>query len=168
MRASQFLFATTRETPSDADIVSSQLMLRAGLIRKLASGLYSWLPMGLKVLQRVEAIVREEMNNAGALEIFMPMTQPAELWVESGRFEDYGPELLRFTDRHDRRFLLGPPVPPAGEPTLAAPSSRFRGPGAVRQSTVSCQPGGAGRRRLLRTGDACGARATGAAGIHGV
>ena len=108
MRASQFLFATTRETPSDADIASSQLMLRAGLIRKLASGLYSWLPMGLKVLQRVEAIVREEMNNAGALEIFMPMTQPAELWVESGRFEDYGPELLRFTDRHDRRFLLGP------------------------------------------------------------
>lgn len=108
MRASQFLFATLKETPSDADIVSSQLMLRAGLIRKLASGLYSWLPMGLRVLQKVEKIVREEMESVGALEIFMPMTQPAELWQESGRFDDYGPELLRFTDRHERRFLLGP------------------------------------------------------------
>lgn len=90
MRASQFLFATLKETPSDADIVSSQLMVRAGLIRKLASGLYVWLPMGLKVLQKVEKIVREEMENIGAQEVLMPMTQPAELWQESGRFEDYG------------------------------------------------------------------------------
>ena len=108
MRASQFLFATLKETPSDADIVSSQLMVRAGLIRKLASGLYVWLPMGLKVLQKVEKIVREEMQNIGAQEVLMPMTQPAELWQESGRFEDYGPELLRFTDRHNRDFVLGP------------------------------------------------------------
>ena len=108
MRASQFLFATLKETPSDADIVSSQLMVRAGLIRKLASGLYVWLPMGLKVLQKVERIVREEMENIGAQEVLMPMTQPAELWQESGRFEDYGPELLRFTDRHNRDFVLGP------------------------------------------------------------
>ncbi|WP_019672887.1 proline--tRNA ligase [Psychrobacter lutiphocae] len=108
MRASQFLFATLKENPSDADIVSSQLMLRAGLIRKLASGLYVWLPMGLKVLQKVEKIVREEMQNIGAQEVYMPMTQPAELWEESGRFEDYGPELLRFKDRHNRDFVLGP------------------------------------------------------------
>lgn len=108
MRASQFLFATLKETPSDADIVSSQLMVRAGLIRKLASGLYVWLPMGLRVLQKVEKIVREEMQNIGAQEVLMPMTQPAELWQESGRFEDYGPELLRFTDRHNRDFVLGP------------------------------------------------------------
>ncbi len=108
MKASQFLFATLKETPSDADIVSSQLMLRAGLIRKLASGLYVWLPMGLKILQNVERIVREEMINAGAMEVLMPMTQPAELWQESGRFEDYGAELLRFKDRHERDFVLGP------------------------------------------------------------
>lgn len=108
MRASQFLFATLKETPSDADIVSSQLMLRAGLIRKLASGLYTWLPMGLRVLRRVETIVREEMQATGALEVLMPMTQPAELWQESGRFDAYGPELLRFVDRHQRHFLLGP------------------------------------------------------------
>ncbi|WP_230659167.1 proline--tRNA ligase [Psychrobacter sp. I-STPA10] len=108
MKASQFLFATLKETPSDADIVSSQLMLRAGLIRKLASGLYVWLPMGLRVLQKVERIVREEMLRIGAQEIVMPMTQPAELWQESGRFDDYGPELLRFKDRHQRDFVLGP------------------------------------------------------------
>lgn len=108
MRASQFLFATLKETPSDADIASSQLMVRAGLIRKLASGLYVWLPMGLRILQKVERIVREEMQNVGAQEVLMPMTQPAELWQESGRFEDYGPELLRFTDRHNRDFVLGP------------------------------------------------------------
>ena len=108
MKASQFLFATLKETPSDADIVSSQLMLRAGLIRKLASGLYVWLPMGLRVLQKVERIVREEMQAIGAQEVLMPMTQPAELWQESGRFDDYGPELLRFKDRHQRDFVLGP------------------------------------------------------------
>lgn len=108
MRASDFLFATLKETPSDADIASSQLMLRAGLIRKLASGLYTWLPMGLKVLRKVENIVREEMIAAGAMEVAMPMVQPAELWQESGRVEAYGPELLRFQDRHNREFVLGP------------------------------------------------------------
>lgn len=108
MRASQFTFATLKETPSDADIVSSQLMIRAGLIRKLASGLYTWIPMGLKVLQKVEKIIREEMNAINTQELLMPVTQPAELWQESGRFEAYGPELLRFKDRHQRDFVLGP------------------------------------------------------------
>ena len=108
MKASQFLFATLKETPNDADIASSQLMVRAGLIRKIASGLYIWLPMGLRVLQKVERIVREEMQNVGAQEVLMPMTQPAELWQQTGRFDDYGPELLRFKDRHDRDFVLGP------------------------------------------------------------
>ena len=108
MKASQFLFATLKETPNDADIASSQLMVRAGLIRKIASGLYIWLPMGLRILQKVERIVREEMQNIGSQEVLMPMAQPAELWQTSGRFEDYGPELLRFKDRHDRDFVLGP------------------------------------------------------------
>ena len=108
MRASRFLFATLRETPSDAEVISHQLMLRAGMIRKLASGLYTWLPMGVRVLNKVEAIVREEMNRAGSLEVFMPVTQPSSLWEESGRFVQYGPELLRFKDRHNNDFVLGP------------------------------------------------------------
>ena len=108
MRASRFLFATLRETPNDAEVISHQLMLRAGMIRKLASGLYSWLPMGVRVLNKVEAIVREEMNRAGALETLMPVTQPASLWEESGRYVQYGPELLRFKDRHSNDFVLGP------------------------------------------------------------
>ncbi len=108
MRTSQFLLATQKETPSDAVVVSHQLMLRAGMIRKLASGLYTWLPMGLRVLRKVEAIVREEMDAAGALEILMPGIQPAELWQESGRWEQYGPELMRLVDRHNREFCLGP------------------------------------------------------------
>lgn len=108
MKASQFTFATLKETPSDADIISSQLMLRAGLIRKLASGLYVWMPTGLRVLKRVEKIVREEMERINAQELLMPVTQPAELWQESGRWEDYGAELLRFKDRHGRDFVLGP------------------------------------------------------------
>lgn len=108
MKASQFTFATLKETPSDADIVSSQLMVRAGLIRKLASGLYVWMPAGLRVLKRVEKIVREEMEGINAQELLMPVTQPAELWQESGRWEDYGAELLRFKDRHGRDFVLGP------------------------------------------------------------
>lgn len=108
MRASRFLFATLRETPNDAEVISHQLMLRAGMIRKLASGLYTWLPMGVRVLNKVEAIVREEMNRSGALEVFMPVTQPSGLWEESGRYEQYGPELLRFKDRHDNPFVLGP------------------------------------------------------------
>ncbi|WP_410209122.1 proline--tRNA ligase [Aquirhabdus sp.] len=108
MRASQFFFSTLRDTPSDAEVISHQLMLRAGLIRRLASGLYTWMPLGLRVLQKVENIVREEMNASHALELKMPVTQPAELWQESGRYQAYGPELLRFKDRHDRPFVLGP------------------------------------------------------------
>ncbi len=108
MRTTQFLIATQKETPADAEIISHQLMLRAGLIRKLAAGLYTWLPLGLRVLRKVEAIVREEMNRAGALEVSMPVVQPAELWQESGRWEQYGPELLRIHDRHEREFCLGP------------------------------------------------------------
>ena len=108
MRTSQILIATMKETPADAEVISHQLLLRAGFIRKLASGLYSWLPMGLRVLQKTEAIVREEMNRAGAQEILMPVVQPADLWQESGRWEEYGPELLRIKDRHNREFCLGP------------------------------------------------------------
>ena len=108
MRTSNFLIATQKETPADAEVISHQLMLRAGLIRKLASGLYTWLPLGLRVLRKVEAIVRDEMDKSGAQEVSMPVMQPAELWQESGRWTAYGPELLRFTDRHDRSFCLGP------------------------------------------------------------
>lgn len=108
MRASRFLFATLRETPNDAEVISHQLMLRAGMIRKLASGLYTWLPMGVRVLNKVEAIVREEMDKVGSLQVYMPVTQPASLWEESGRYVQYGPELLRFNDRHDNPFVLGP------------------------------------------------------------
>ena len=108
MRTSNLLLATLKEVPADAEIVSHQLMLRAGMIRKLASGLYSWLPLGLRVLRKVENIVREEMDRAGAQEVLMPAVQPAELWQESGRWEQYGPELLRLIDRHDREFCFGP------------------------------------------------------------
>lgn len=108
MRTSQYLLSTLKETPADAEVISHQLMLRAGMIRKLASGLYTWLPTGLRVLKKVENIVREEMNNAGAIEISMPVVQPADLWQESGRWEQYGPELLRLNDRGDRPFVLGP------------------------------------------------------------
>ena len=108
MRWSQYPVNTTKETPADADVVSQQLMLRAGLIRKLAAGLYTWMPLGLRALRKVENIVREEMNRAGALEVLMPAAIPAELWVESGRWDKFGPELLRFKDRHDRDFCVGP------------------------------------------------------------
>lgn len=108
MRTSQFPLQTLKETPADAEIASHQLMLRAGLIRKLAAGLYTWLPLGLRVLRKVENIVREEMNRADALEVLMPAVQPAELWQESGRWEQYGPELLRINDRHSRDFCFGP------------------------------------------------------------
>lgn len=108
MRTSQFPLNTVKEIPADAVVVSHQLMLRAGLIRKLAAGLYTWLPLGLRVLRKVEAIVREEMDKAGALEVLMPALQPAELWQETGRWEKYGPELARLKDRHDRDFCLGP------------------------------------------------------------
>ncbi|MDP5070708.1 MAG: proline--tRNA ligase, partial [Congregibacter sp.] len=108
MRSSEFLITTHKETPADAEIISHRLMLRAGLIRKLSSGLYTWMPLGLRVLRKVERVVREEMDAAGALELAMPMVQPAELWQESGRWEQYGPELLRINDRHGRDFCLGP------------------------------------------------------------
>ncbi len=108
MRTSQFPLNTVKETPADAEIASHQLMIRAGLIRKLAAGLYSWLPLGLRVLRKVEKITREEMEKAGALEVLMPALQPAELWQETGRWEQYGPELARLKDRHDREFCLGP------------------------------------------------------------
>lgn len=108
MRTSQTLLATVRETPADAVVISHQLMLRAGMIRKLSSGLYTWLPMGLRVLRKVERIVREEMDRSGALEVMMPVVQPLELWQESGREQGYGPELLRFKDRHGNPFVLGP------------------------------------------------------------
>ncbi|MDA8192258.1 proline--tRNA ligase [Acidiferrobacter thiooxydans] len=108
MRTQALLLATLKENPADAEIVSHRLMLRAGMIRKLASGLYTWLPMGLRVLRKVEAIVREEMNRSGAQEVLMPAVQPAELWQESERWQYYGPELLRLTDRHDRAFCFGP------------------------------------------------------------
>ena len=108
MRTSQYLLSTLKETPASAEVISHQLMLRAGLVRNLASGLYTWLPTGLRVLKKVESIVREEMQRAGANEVLMPMVQPADLWEESGRWDDYGPELLRLNDRHKRPFVLGP------------------------------------------------------------
>ncbi|MDR0217313.1 MAG: proline--tRNA ligase [Enterobacteriaceae bacterium] len=108
MRTSQYLLSTLKETPADAEVVSHKLMLRAGMIRKLASGLYNWMPTGVRVLRKVENIVREEMNNAGAIEVSMPVVQPADLWQESGRWEQYGPELLRLEDRGARPFVLGP------------------------------------------------------------
>src|SRR5580698_2975745 len=108
MRLSQYPISTLRDVPADAEVISHQLMLRAGLIRRLAAGLYSWLPIGLRPLKKVERIVREEMDRAGALELIMPTVQPAELWKESGRWVKYGPELLRFKDRHDREFAYGP------------------------------------------------------------
>jgi prolyl-tRNA synthetase len=108
MRTSQYLLSTLKETPSSAEVISHQLMLRAGLVRNVASGLYTWLPTGLRVLKKVENIVREEMQRAGSNEVLMPMVQPADLWEESGRLNDYGPELLRIKDRHHRDFVLGP------------------------------------------------------------
>lgn len=108
MRLSKFQISTLKETPSDAEVISHQLMLRAGMIRKLAAGLYNWLPLGLRVLRKVEGIVREEMNRAGGMELSMPTVQPSELWQESGRWDQYGPELLRFHDRHNREFCYGP------------------------------------------------------------
>ncbi len=108
MRYSQYFIPTVKETPSDAEVVSHQLMLRAGMIRKLAAGIYNYLPLGLRSIRKVENIVREEMNRAGAIEILMPAVQPAELWQESERWEKYGKELLRFRDRKDAEFCMGP------------------------------------------------------------
>jgi len=108
MRASQLYISTLKEVPAEAELVSHRLMLRAGMIRRLSSGLYTWLPIGLRTLRKVEQVVREEMQNAGSQELLMPVVQPAELWEESGRWQQYGPELLRLKDRHDRDFCLGP------------------------------------------------------------
>ena len=108
MRATQFLIATEKETPADAVVISHKLMLRSGMIRKLAAGLYTWMPLGLRTLRKVENIVREEMDRAGAQEILMPTVQPAELWEESGRWYQYGGELMRLKDRHNREFCYGP------------------------------------------------------------
>src|SRR5882762_6609110 len=108
MKASRFFIGTLKEAPTDAEIVSHQLMMRAGMIRRVAGGIYSYLPIGLRSIRKVEAIVREEMNRAGALELLMPAVQPAELWQESARWEQYGPELLRIKDRHERDFVIGP------------------------------------------------------------
>src|ERR1700689_5099072 len=108
MRLSQYPINTVKETPSEAEIISHQLMLRAGIVRRLAAGIYTWLPLGLRTLRKVEAIIRQEMDRAGALELLMPAVQPAELWQESGRWKLYGPELLRIKDRHERDFVIGP------------------------------------------------------------
>jgi prolyl-tRNA synthetase len=102
MRASKFFLSTLKEAPADAELVSQRLMLRAGLVRRLAAGIYSWMPLGLRVLKKVETIIREEMNRAGAIELLLPVVQPGELWQESGRWDKYGRELLRFKDRHER------------------------------------------------------------------
>ncbi|NDG55628.1 MAG: proline--tRNA ligase, partial [Betaproteobacteria bacterium] len=108
MKASQFHIATLRDAPSDAEVISHQLMTRAGMIRKLAGGIYNYMPMGLRVIRKIEAIVRQEMDAAGAIELLMPIVQPAELWMESQRWQKYGPELLRLKDRNDRDFLIQP------------------------------------------------------------
>ena len=108
MKTSCYHLATLKETPVDAEIISHRLMLRAGLIRRLASGIYSWMPLGLRILRKVEKIVREEMDRAGALEVLLPSIQPAELWRETGRWDQFGPELLRLKDRHQRDFCIGP------------------------------------------------------------
>ena len=106
MKASQFLISTLKEAPADAEVVSHQLMMRAGMIKRLGAGIYNYMPMGLRVIRKVEAIVREEMDRAGAIEMTMPVVQPAELWQETGRFEKMGPELLRIKDRHGRDFVV--------------------------------------------------------------
>src|SRR3954470_9161331 len=108
MKTSKFFIATQKEVPAEAEIVSHRLMLRASLIRRLSAGIYTWLPLGLRIVRKVEAVVREEMNRAGAMELSMPVVQPAELWQESGRWQAYGPELLRFKDRHERDFVMQP------------------------------------------------------------
>ena len=108
MRASHFFISTLKEAPADAEIISHKLMVRAGMIRRLGSGIYAYMPIGLRVIQKIENIIREEMNKAGAIELLMPIVQPAELWQETGRWQKYGPELLRIKDRHDRDFIIQP------------------------------------------------------------
>ncbi|HOB00444.1 MAG TPA: proline--tRNA ligase, partial [Casimicrobium huifangae] len=108
MKLSQFFISTTKEAPAEAEIVSHQLMMRSGMIKKLGAGIYTWMPLGVRVLRKVEQVVREEMNAAGAIELLMPVVQPAELWQESGRWEKMGPEMMRVKDRHERDFIVQP------------------------------------------------------------
>src|SRR5262245_29337455 len=108
MRVSRFYLSTLKEAPAEAEVISQKLMLRSGMIKKLGSGIYTWMPLGLLTLRKVEAIIREGMNRAGALEVVMPCVQPAELWKESGRWDAFGPQMLRIRDRHERDFLFGP------------------------------------------------------------
>ena len=108
MRVSRYFLPTLKEAPAEAELASHRLMLRSGMIKRLAAGIYTWLPLGLRVMRKVEAIVREEMNRAGAIELLMPVVQPAELWQETGRWGKYGPELLRLKDRHERDFIVQP------------------------------------------------------------
>ena len=108
MKASKFYISTFKEAPSDAELISHQLMIRAGLIKRLGSGLYSWMPMGLKILKKIENIIRNEMNEVGGVELLMPAIQPAELWEETGRWDVFGPQMLKINDRHDRSFCFGP------------------------------------------------------------
>src|SRR5438876_8389053 len=108
MRVSRYFLSTLKEAPAEAETISHRLMLRAGLIKRLAAGIYTWMPLGVRVLHKVETIIREEMNRAGGIELLMPVVQPAELWQETGRFQKYGPELLRVKDRHDRDFVIQP------------------------------------------------------------
>ena len=108
MRARSYFLSTLKEAPADADVISQQYMIRAGMIKKLAAGVYTYMPVGLRTIRKIEKIIREEMDRAGAIELLMPLVQPAELWQESGRWEKYGAELLRFKDRHDRDFVIQP------------------------------------------------------------
>ena len=108
MKASATFISTLKEAPADAEVTSHRLMVRAGFIKRLSAGIYTYMPLGLRVIRRIEAIIREEMNRAGAVELLMPVVQPAELWAETGRFQAYGPELLRVKDRHDRDFIIQP------------------------------------------------------------
>ena len=108
MKASNFYISTLKEAPAEAELMSHQLMIRAGLVKRLGSGLYSWMPMGLRVLKKIETIIREEMNNAGAIELLMPAIQPSDLWKETGRWDVFGPQMLKINDRHDRSFCFGP------------------------------------------------------------
>jgi prolyl-tRNA synthetase len=126
MRLSRYFMPTLREAPGDATIISHQLMLRAGLVRQEAAGIYAWLPLGLKVLKKIEQVVREEMNRAGAVEILMPTLQLADLWRESGRYDDYGQEMLRIKDRSDRDLLYGPTAEEVVTDIFRATSSRTR------------------------------------------
>ena len=128
MKASQFFISTLKEAPTDAEIVSHKLMMRAGLIKKLGAGLYNYMPMGLRTIRKVEQIIREEINRAGAVELTMPVIQPAELWQETGRFDKMGPELLRLKDRHDRSFVIGPTHEEVITATARANGAVFVGP----------------------------------------